>query len=350
MTVLSAALLETHVADDGITPGRVLTGSARVILTSVDVGDITPRVINIAHPTQLTYQSVVETVSVHEQTHILPPVGMVATYSAPTVGSIMSLPFDLVVTHASDNAPVPSRVKNANGSVVKTHGDGSVPTPGVGRIVMPETLDYVVVAQAPHLQFAYIVPPGTYVQYHAAKVVVNTRLDVQPSKMESRFKAPKTDSWQPGLCNPPNVTVRYRASKIVINMDAVLTPTHASVSYSASTIIFGHVKIPETPVDIVCYFAAAQVDVDDGAQRHPLTVTTIRSDYAAARVHTLSVVTANPDILDYAVIAQVPDVHRYFIRPKYGPILELDRTRAIIELDQMTNIIELTKSEEETEC
>ncbi len=350
MTTLSFGLIETHAEDDAPTPGRVSTAGARVIALSGSVPEIVPRIITVAHPRLLDYDAAAQTVPVHEQTHIIPPSGMVATYYAPKIGTVMSLPFELLTTHAEDNAPTPGRVAKTTARVIKMHGDAPTATPGIGRIATPETLDYLAVAQTPHVQFAYIVPPGTYVQYHAAKIVINTRLDVRPSKMESRFKAPKTDSWQPGLCNPPDVTARYRASKIVINMDAVLTPTHVSLNYSASTVTFGHVKIPETPVDIVCYFAAAQVDVDDGAQQHPLTVATIRSNYAAARVHILTVAIANPDILDYAVTAQVPDVHRYFIRPKYGPILELDRTRAIIELDRMTNIIELTKSEEDIEC
>ena len=347
MTALAAGLLETHVVDEGITPGRVHKRAARVILTSVDTAEIAPSIISLARPTPLEYLTSTNKVPVHEQTHIIPPAGMVATYSAPKIGTVVSLPFELLTTHAEDDGLTPGRVKKTTARVIKMNGDAPTATPGIGRMVTPDQLNYLADAQTPHVQFAYIVPPGTYVQFHAAKVVINTRLDVRPSKMESRYKAPKTDTWQPGLCNPPDVSTLYRASKIALNMDAVLTPQHVSLSYAAAAVTFGHETIKRTPVDVICYYAAAQVDVDDGAQRHPLTVATVRGDYSAARVHTLTIQAVIPDILDYAAIAQVPDVHRYFIRPKYGPILEIDRAGRVIELDRDMTIIELTKSEED---
>ncbi len=347
MTSLAFGLIETHAEDSVPSPGRVSNADAGVIGLSGDVPEIVPHTVTVATPRLLDYKCIAQRAPVHEQTHIIPPAGMVATYSAPKIGTVMSLPFELLTTHAEDNGPIPDRVKKTTARVIKMHGDSPTATPGIGRMVTPDPLNYQADAQTPHVQFAYIIPPGTYVQFHAAKVVVNTRLDVRPSKMESRYKAPKTDTWQPGLCNPPDVTTRYRASKIVLNMDAVLTPQHVSLRYSAASVTFGHEIIKRTPVDIVCYYAAAQVDVDDGAQRHPLTVATVRGDFSAARVHTLTIQTVIPDILDYAAVAQVPDVHRYFIRPKYGPILEIDRAGRVIELDRDTAIIELTKSEED---
>ena len=347
MTSLAFGLIDTHAEDSAPSLGRVSNADARVIGLSGDVPEIVPHTVTVATPRVLDYKCAAQLAPVHEQTHIIPPAGMVATYSAPKIGTVVSLPFELLTTHAEDNGPIPGRVAKTPARLIKTHGDVPTATPGIGRMATPDQLNYQADAQTPHVQFAYIVPPGTYVQFHAAKIVINTRLNVQPSKMESRFKAPKTDTWQPGLCNPPNVTTRYSASKIVLNMDAVLTPQHVSLSYAATTVTFGHETIKRTPVDVVCYYAAAQVDVDDGAQSHPLTVATVRGDYSAARVHTLTIQPVIPDILDYAAVAQVPDVHRYFIRPKYGPILEIDRAGRVIELDRDRAIIELTKSEED---